>query len=60
MKIEPDTVQIRENLTYEAHNVLVADQRTKQLRGKDIGLVKIVWSDTTENVTWEFENTMRK
>lgn len=58
--IEPDAVQIREDLTYETQPVRVDDQRTKQLRGKDIHLVKVVWSDTMGDTTWELEDKMRE
>ncbi|RDY09979.1 hypothetical protein CR513_05566, partial [Mucuna pruriens] len=44
--LEPNKVQIREDLTYEARPMRIKDQRMKQLKGKEINLVKVVWSDT--------------
>ena len=58
--IEPDSIQIRENLTYEARPIRIEDQRVKQLRGKDISLVKVVWSDVEGDVTWELESKVRE
>ena len=42
--IEPDIVQIRENRTYDVLHVRIGDQRIKQLREKDIPLVKVLWN----------------
>ena len=58
--IEPDTVQLKENLTYETLPVKIEDRRVKQLRGKDIALVKIIWNDVTGEATWELENKMKE
>ena len=40
--IEWDDVQDRENLTYETLPVRIEDHRIKQLRGKEIPLVKVI------------------
>ena len=57
--LEPETVQVKENLTYEKRPVSVVDRKVKQLRGKSIDLVKVVWDETTNEVTWELENRMK-
>ncbi|XP_027368371.1 uncharacterized protein LOC113874343 [Abrus precatorius] len=58
--IEPDIIQLKDNLTYETSPVRIVDQQVKQLRGKDIVLVKVVWSKTgDEDATWELERKMR-
>ena len=58
--IEPDTIQLKDNLTYEAMPVRFDDQRMKQLRGKQIPLVKVIWSATDpDDATWELEDKMR-
>ncbi|XP_020202778.1 uncharacterized protein LOC109788459 [Cajanus cajan] len=41
--LELEAVQVKENLTFEKQPVLVADKKVKQLRGKSINLVKIIW-----------------
>jgi len=59
--IEPDIVQIQENLTYDVFLVRIGDRRIKQLRGKDIPLVKVLWSQQDESdATWELESNMRE
>nr|KYP53930.1 Retrotransposable element Tf2 [Cajanus cajan] len=40
--IMSDTVQLKDNLTYETTLVQIADKRIKQLRGKKISLVKVI------------------
>ena len=58
--IELDDVQVRENLTYETLPVRIEDHRIKQLRGKEIPLVKVIWRGVSgEDATWELENQMR-
>ena len=54
--VEPDTIQIKDNLTFETSPVRIEDRKTKQLRGKEINLVKVLWSGThDESATWELE-----
>ncbi|XP_027186564.1 uncharacterized protein [Cicer arietinum] len=58
--IESDKVQINENLTFETLPLRIEDQKTKELRGKTISLVKVVWGGATgESATWEVESQMR-
>ena len=57
--IELDEVQIHDNLTFEVLSIRIADRRIKTLRGKEIPLVKVIWSGTgDEDATWELENKM--
>jgi len=42
-----DTIQLKDNLTFETMFVQIIDKRIKQLRGKQIHLVKIIWDDAT-------------
>ncbi|XP_073223391.1 uncharacterized protein [Cicer arietinum] len=58
--IESDKVQIKENLTFETLPLRIEDQKSKELRGKTIPLVKVVWGGATgESATWEVESQMR-
>jgi hypothetical protein len=57
--IEPDEVPMRENLSYETSPIRIEDRRTKQLRGKQISLVKVVWDQATGDSTWELEDHMK-
>ena len=58
--IESDIVQLRDNLTYETNPMRIDDRRIKQLRDKQISLVKVIWSDVTGDATWELEDKMRE
>nr|KYP34488.1 Retrotransposable element Tf2 [Cajanus cajan] len=58
--IMPDTVQLKDNLTFETMPVQITDRRIKQLRGKQISLVKVIWNDVTGDATWELEERIRE
>lgn len=58
--LELDTVQVHKDLTYETQFTRIEDQRIKQLRGKIINLLKVLWSDTIGDPTWELEDKMRE
>ena len=59
--IESDEVQIRDDLSYKAQPVRIEDRKIKQLRTKEIPLVKVIWEGlTSESATWETEERMRK
>ena len=47
-------------MTVETSPMRIVDREIKQLRGKDIALVKVVWGGPADgNVTWELESQMR-
>src|SRR3954466_7276955 len=55
--IQMDDVQVKDNLTVETLPVRIEDRRLKQLRGKEIALVRVAWGGPAEgNVTWELES----
>ncbi|XP_028196750.1 uncharacterized protein LOC114381721 [Glycine soja] len=56
--LEVDIVQMCEDLTYKTQLARTEDQRIKQLRGKTISLVKVIWSDNTGGMTWKLEDKM--
>ena len=59
--IEPEEVELSENLTYRAAPERILDVKDKQLRNKTIRLVKVLWrGTTTEEATWETEEHMRE
>ena len=58
--VKADTVQVRDNLTYEAQPLKISDRRLKQLRGKEIALVKVQWGIDEGEATWELEDKMRE
>ena len=57
--IESDKVQVRDNLTYDARPLRISDRRMKQLRDKEIALVKVQWGADEGDATWELEDKMR-
>ncbi|KAK4258952.1 hypothetical protein QN277_005343 [Acacia crassicarpa] len=59
--IEPEKVELRENLTYQTEPEGIADVRDKQLRNKTIRLVKVIWKGIAPgDATWETEEKMRQ
>ncbi|XP_027348122.1 uncharacterized protein LOC113859588 [Abrus precatorius] len=46
--IELNLVQVQENLSYDVFSVKIADRQVKQVRGKEISLVKVIWSTNDE------------
>ncbi|XP_028765326.1 uncharacterized protein LOC114723301, partial [Neltuma alba] len=59
--IEPEEVELRENLTYRTEPERIADVKEKQLRNKTIRLVKVIWKGMAPgDATWETEEKMRQ
>ena len=59
--LQPQTVEISEDLTYEEFSVSVVDRQVRQLRTKEIPMVKILWNNhSIEDCTWKAEATMRE
>jgi len=56
--LEDDDVQVREDLTVRAGPVRILDSQVKQLRGKEIRTVKVLWDEATQEMTWEMEDVM--
>ncbi|XP_050908916.1 uncharacterized protein LOC127122659 [Lathyrus oleraceus] len=55
-----DDVEVRDNLTVETLPMRTEDRVVKQLYGKEIALVKVVWGGLAGgNVTWELESQIR-
>jgi hypothetical protein len=68
-KYEPDPahvlqleqIQVKEGLQYEEKPIRILDTKEKQLRNKIIRLVKLQWSNHSENeATWELEDEVKK
>ncbi|KAI5436678.1 hypothetical protein KIW84_022983 [Lathyrus oleraceus] len=52
--VQVDDVQVRDNLTVETSPMRIEDRELKQLRGKEIALVKVAWGGPAGgNVTWK-------
>ena len=58
--LESDEVQVREDLTVPVGPVRILDTQVKQLRGKELKTMKVLWDETTQEMTWEMEDVMRR
>ncbi|XP_052114913.1 uncharacterized protein LOC127745688, partial [Arachis duranensis] len=58
--LEPESVQLREDLTLPVAPVRIDDTSIRRLHGKEVSLVKVAWSrGGVEEHTWELESEMR-
>ncbi|XP_050207545.1 uncharacterized protein LOC126656962 [Mercurialis annua] len=59
--IQPQEVEIDEDLSYEEEPIEIVDTQIRKLRKKEIPMVKVLWrSCMVEECTWETEADMRK
>ncbi|XP_047168486.1 uncharacterized protein LOC124837222 [Vigna umbellata] len=58
--MEVDDILVKEDLTIDVRPVRVLNVQTKMLRGKDIRTVKVLRDEATQEITWEFEEVMKK
>ena len=58
--LESDDIHIREELTVNAGPVRILDSQVKKLRGNEIKTLKVLWDATTQEMTWEMEDSMRQ
>ena len=57
--LQSQAVELSEDLTYEKYPVEIVDRQVRQLRTKDILMVKVLWSNhTVEDYTWETKAMM--
>ncbi|KAK6162430.1 hypothetical protein DH2020_002271 [Rehmannia glutinosa] len=59
--ITRDTLPLIENLSYTERPMRIIDQQVRQLRKREIPMVKVVWHNHNrdEDATWEMEEDMR-
>ncbi|XP_017982350.1 PREDICTED: uncharacterized protein LOC108663265 [Theobroma cacao] len=58
--IQYETMQLKDDLTYEEQPVAILDRQVKKLHSKNVALVKVLWRNhTSDEVTWEAEEEMR-
>ena len=59
--IKDSEVKIAENLSYVEEPVSIVDRKVKQLRKREIPMVKVIWRNHgQEEATWETEERMRR
>ena len=52
--LHPDNVELDETLTYEEQSVQILDRKVKELKNKQISLVKILWRNHDVDVDTKF------
>ena len=58
--LELESVQLREDLTFNLPPSRIVDRGVKQLRNKTVPLVKVAWGrGNMEEYTWELESEMK-
>ena len=58
--LQPQAVELSEDLTYEEFPVTIVDRQIRQLRTKEVLMVKVLWSNhTVEHCSWEIEAAIR-
>jgi len=57
--LEYDSIQVKENLSFGVKPIRVLDSQVKQLRGRSIPTVKVLWDLIYGNFTWEIEEEIR-
>nr|XP_025640601.1 uncharacterized protein LOC112735256 [Arachis hypogaea] len=59
--LEPEPIQVREDLTLPVIRVRINDTSIKRLHRKEVSLVKVAWSRAgIEEHTWKLESDMQK
>ena len=59
--LQPENVEIDEALTYEGKPIKFLDSKVKELRNKQIPLVKVLWRNHgLEEATWKVEEEIRE
>ncbi|XP_057444252.1 uncharacterized protein LOC130736433 [Lotus japonicus] len=58
--IKEDDMQIRDNLSFEVMPIRIEECRIKQLRNKQVLLVKVIWNQVTGDATWELEEKIKE
>ncbi|XP_016199722.1 uncharacterized protein LOC107640734 [Arachis ipaensis] len=59
--LEPESVELKENLTFQVTPVRIDDTNVKKLRGNDVSLVKVAWERAVvEEHTWKLESEIQK
>ena len=57
--IRPNIVQLKNNLTFDAMPIQIMSKKVKELRGRQIPLVRVIWNQANGDTTWELEEKIR-
>ncbi|XP_070045284.1 uncharacterized protein [Nicotiana tomentosiformis] len=56
-----ETIEVKEELTYEEIPIAILDSQVRKLRNKEIASVKVLWrNQQVEEATWEAEEEIKK
>ena len=59
--LEPESIQLKDDLTFHVPPARIVDKSTKHLRNKAVQLVKVAWgSENSTDCTWELESAMKQ
>ncbi|GKV34371.1 hypothetical protein SLEP1_g42748 [Rubroshorea leprosula] len=59
--INPEPIQLREDLTYDEHPIRILDFKERVMRKRTIRFVKVLWDNhSIKEATWELESKMRQ
>jgi len=53
--LESDSIQGKENLSFEVKRIIILDSQVKQLRGRSIPMVKVLWDLISRDSTWKMK-----
>ena len=58
--LQPQSIEVNEDLSYEEEPITIIDYQVRQLRSKHIPMVKVLWRcNNVEKYMWETETEMR-
>ncbi|XP_068504157.1 uncharacterized protein [Phaseolus vulgaris] len=57
--LESDSIQVKENMSFEVKPIRILDSQVKQLRGKSTPMVKVLWDLISRDSTWKIEEEIR-
>jgi len=57
--LEMNEAQIKDNFSFEAQPGIIKDRQIKQLRGKAINMVEMLWDDRSCNSTRRIKKEIR-
>lgn len=56
--LEPESLQLDDNMTYEEYSVKILDHKVRKTHNGETKIVKVLWSNhNIEKATWEAQNT---
>lgn len=58
--LQPQSIRVDKDLSYEEEPIAFVDRQVKKLRNKEVASVKAIWRNHSyEEATWELEDVMQ-